>query len=273
MTCWQKKRKGMTSFLNTFSVNGIRLLVNHSIVRTGTVLYFNWCQLLRVYSPAFNSESLCTCVSWKYNDHHHQWSIFINILLISQGWRTVTSIYQSFTPAIIELNPFCQHTIQQLCNVFYFANSEPYEGFWIAEHYSPETNPSTDGDKLGWLYSLSPSWGNRAAGLCPGEWLMLRGQCSRPHLLNEWTCLRFQIVLPDADSSMEAIISRDIIIESGFLWSASMVLIHSGHNDKFSIKWRENHSQPQLSACQERVGWDLSAMRNLNITECLYYLV
>lgn len=70
---------------------------------------------------------------------------------------------QSFTTAITEPNIGFQSTLQQLsnsqqlCNVCYFANSELYELFWIAENYSVETELSADGDKWAWLNSPSPA--------------------------------------------------------------------------------------------------------------------
>lgn len=104
---------------------------------------------------------------------------------------------------------------QQLRNVCYFTNSEPYELYRIAEHCSPETDLTADGDKWALAKFPIPSWGNKAAGGGPGE----GDSQSRGDFPNEQKCVRFEIPLPDTDSSMETAECKSIFLESApFLW-------------------------------------------------------
>lgn len=97
-----------------------------------------------------------------------------------------------------------------------FANSEPYELFSIAEHYFLETDPSADGDKWVWLNSTSPAAETVLLAHAQGSGRCCEGDASgRGDLPHEWTCLRFEIMLPDIDSYMGTIRSWDIIIETG----------------------------------------------------------
>lgn len=171
--------------------------------------------------------------------HHFHYKISladVQFLFKHQYWQTETSLLpahnkcylsanpQSFTPAIIELNCGFQGALQQLsnsqqlCNLCYFANSEPYELFWIAEHYSLETDLTADGDKWAWLNSPSPAEETERLARAQGS-----GRCREGHtqwrgdLPNEQTCLRFKIMLPDTDSSMGTTGSRDIFVQSASL--------------------------------------------------------
>ena len=141
----------------------------------------------------------------------------------------------------------------------YFANSELYELFWITEHYSVKADLSADGDKWAWLSSPSPAeetvWLARAQG---------SGQCRegdtqwRGDLPNEQTCLRFEIMLSDTDSSTGTIRSRDIVPIQRQVYLCDLVLCAApglrnlGHQDNFSMT--RSNCDPLLSCCQEQPG-------------------
>lgn len=84
----------------------------------------------------------------------------------------------------------------------YFANSEPYELFWTAERYSVETDLCADGDKWAWLISPSPAEETERLARAQGRGRCREGDAQRRgDLPNEQTCLRFEIIVPDTDSS------------------------------------------------------------------------
>lgn len=113
-----------------------------------------------------------------------------------------------------------------------------YELLWITERYSAETDLSADGDEWTWLNSPSPAEETERLARAQGSGRCREGDAQwRGGLPNEQTCLRFEIMLSDADSSAGTV----AITEPGYLCGPALCvhsgLMHSAHRDNFSVAW------------------------------------
>lgn len=170
--------------------------------------------------PLLRLTGSCPIFYWKANTDKqtHQFNSIVSCPQQALPFTKPSILHSSYNWSKHRLSECSSAALKQpvaLQRVF-FANSVQYELFWMAEHYSLETDPSVDGDKWAWLNSPSPAEETEWLACAQGSGRCREGDApGRGDLPNERRWLRFEIMLPDIDSSMGTIRSRDIIIESG----------------------------------------------------------